>query len=125
MFPNYGFQQVGDVLATPGLSVASPFINTNGLSTLGANGLTDEALEIIPTQLLPLLRADSFGQIGAANGQLELSFSGYDGHTYAIQASSNLTDWVIISTNCPSDGIFEITNTTTSGQQFYRSVLLQ
>jgi len=74
--------------------------------------------------LLPLIRVDSFGQIVSANGQLELSFSGYDGHTYAIQASSNLTDWVIISTNYPSDGIFGLTNTATSRQQFYRYVLL-
>lgn len=120
----YGFQDVGDVLAAPELSVASPFINTNLLSTPSAGGLTDEALEKIPTQLLPLLRVDSFGQIAPANGQLELSFSGYDGHTYAIQASSNLNDWVTISTNSPSDGNFGITNSTTSGQQFYRSVLL-
>ncbi len=124
VFPNQRFQQVGDVLATPQLSVASPFINTNALSTLSANGITDEALEAIPTQLLPLLRLDSFGQIAAANGQMELSFSGYDGHTYAIQTSSNLIDWVSVSTNCPSDGIFAITNTPTSGQQFYRSILL-
>lgn len=124
VFPNNSFQQVGDVLATPQLSVASPFININALNSLAANGITDEALEIIPTQLLPVLRVDSFGQIAPTDGQLQLSFSGYDGHTYAIQASSNLTDWVIISTNCPSDGNFGITNTATSGQQFYRSVLL-
>lgn len=125
VFPNQAFQQVGDVLATAQLSVGSPFLNTNGLNSSLANGITDEALEIIPTQLLPLLRFDSFGQITQSNGQLELSFSGYDGHTYAIQASSNLTDWAIISTNCPSGGNFEITNTATSGQEFYRSVLLQ
>jgi hypothetical protein len=124
VFPNHTFQDVGDVLATPELSVASPFINTNGLSTAAANGLTDEALEKIPTQLLPLLRVDSFGKIIPADGQIEMSFSGYDGHTYAIEASSNLTDWVIISTNCPSEGNFGITNTPTPGQQFYRSVLL-
>ncbi len=123
-FPNQLFQRVGDVLATPQLSVASPFLNTNSLSTLSANGITDEALEIIPTQLLPLLRLDSFGQIAATNGQLQLSFSGYDGHSYAIQASSNLTDWVNISTNCPTNGIFGITNTPTPGQQYFRSVLL-
>lgn len=124
VFPNQAFQQVGDVLATPQLSIASPFLNTNGMNSFAANGITDEAIEKIPTQLLPLLRVDSFGQIVAANGQLELSFSGYDGHTYAIQASSNLTDWVIISTNCPLNGNFGITNTMTSGQQFYRSILL-
>ncbi|HXT11105.1 MAG TPA: hypothetical protein VN873_06035 [Candidatus Angelobacter sp.] len=123
------FQQIGDVLATPELSVASPFINTNSLSTPSAGGLTDEALEKIPTQLLPLLCLDSIGQIVPANGRLQLSFSGYEGHTYGIEVSSNLTDWVIISTNDPSDanlgiGNFGITNTPASAQQFYRSMLL-
>jgi len=125
VFPNHSFQDVGDVLAIPQLSLASPFINTNGmLSSLAANGITDEALEKIATQLLPLLRFDSFGKIVPANGQLGMSFSGYDGHAYAIEASSNLTDWVVLSTNCPSGGNFGITNTTTWSQQFYRSVLL-
>ena len=121
VFPNHAFQNAGDVLVASQLSAGSPFINTNGLSSLNANGITDEALEKIPTQLLPLLRVDSFGKIVPANGQLELSFSGYDGHAYAIEASSNFTDWVIISTNCPLDGNFGITNTATSGQLFYRS----
>jgi hypothetical protein len=128
VFPNHAFQDVGDVLATAQLSVGSPFLYTNGMSNPGsppyANGITDEAMEKIPTQLLPLLRADSFGKIVPANGQLAMSFSGYDGHTYAIEASSNFIDWAIISTNSPSDGNFGITNTPSSGQQFYRSVLL-
>jgi hypothetical protein len=118
-----GFQNVGDVLATPQLSVASPFVDTNGLNSLSAYGLTDEALEKIPTQLLPLLRADSFGRIAPVDGQLKLSFSGYDGHVYVIEASSNLIDWVAISTNCPLDGSFGITNAATFDQQYYRSVL--
>jgi hypothetical protein len=124
IFPSHAFQSAGDVLATPQLSIASPFLNIVGMNHLAANGITDEAIEKIPTQLLPLLRVDSFGQIAPQNGQLTISFSGYDGHAYAVEASSNLTDWVIISTNFPSDGNFGITNTTTSGQQFYRSVLL-
>jgi len=124
VFPNQTFQDVGDVLATPQLSVASPFLNTNSLPTLGANGITDEALEKIPTQLLPLLRVDSIGEIEPANGQLIMSFTGYDGHAYVIETSSNLVDWTAISTNSPLDGTLEITNSATSGQQFYRSVLL-
>jgi hypothetical protein len=124
IFLNHTFHDVGDVLATPQLSFVSPFLNTNSLSTPGAGGITDEAMEKIPTQLLPLLRTDSFGQIVPANGQLKMSFSGYDGHAYAIEASSNLTDWVILSTNSASDGTFEITNTATSRQQFYRAIVL-
>jgi len=82
-------------------------------------------MEIIPSQLLPLLHVDSFGQIAPVNDGLRLSFSGDDGHSYAIQVSSNLSDWVTISTNDPFEGNFGITNSANSGQQFYRSVLLQ
>ena len=73
VFPNQVFHDVGDVLATAELSVGSPFLYTNGLGVSGlspnATGITDEALEKISTQLLPLLRADSFGKIVPANGQ--------------------------------------------------------
>ncbi len=132
VFLNHTFQDVGNVLATPQLSVASPFLNTNaqagvfgtGLSSPGANGLNDEAFEKIPTQLLPLLRFDSIGEIEPANGQLKLSFSGYDGHAYAIEVSSNLADWNIIGTNSPTDGMFTITNAASSDRQFYRSIVL-
>lgn len=125
IFPCHTFQQVGDVLAAPELSAASPFLNTNVLvNNLAAGGITDEVIEAIPTQLLPLLRLDSIGQIAPQNGQLTLSFSGYDGHAYAIETSSDLTHWVTLSTQCPSNGVFSITNPATSSQQFYRSVLL-
>jgi hypothetical protein len=55
VFPNHTFQHMGDVLATPQLSVASPFLNTNGLATPGANGISDEMMERIPQQVMSLL----------------------------------------------------------------------
>jgi hypothetical protein len=126
---NQLFRDVGDVLATRELSVGSPFLYTNGMSSFGltglkANGITDEALEKIPTELLPLLRADSFGQIAPGDSEVHLSFSGYDGHAYVIETSSNFVDWTVISTNFSSDGNFVITNTVSSDQQYFRSVLL-
>lgn len=61
-FPNGFFQHAGDVLATPQLSVASPFLNTaalggpgTGLASLGANGINDEIMERIPQQIMSLL----------------------------------------------------------------------
>jgi hypothetical protein len=119
---NQFFQDVGDILAVPQLTVESPFLNL-----ALTNGITDEAYEIIPAQLLPLLRADSVGSAGLANGQLLVQFTGYDFHPYAIQVSSNLLDWVGVSTNYPVNGMFGFTNTTPINviPQFYRSVLLQ
>jgi hypothetical protein len=70
MFPNQTFQHMGDVLATPQLTVASPFLNTNGLASSGAGGINDEMLERIPQQVMSLLTLNqnprfviySFGQ---------------------------------------------------------------
>jgi hypothetical protein len=54
-FPNGFFQHAGDVLSTPQLSVASPFLNTNALSTIAAGGINDEIMERIPQQIMSLL----------------------------------------------------------------------
>jgi hypothetical protein len=59
------FQNLGDVLASPALTVASPYLNTNQLQF----GISDEVVEWIPQQILSLLKDDepflviySFGQ---------------------------------------------------------------
>jgi hypothetical protein len=124
--PNQFFHDVGDILAVPQLTEQSPFLNLND-SVQQQYGISDEAYEIIPAQLLPLLRVDSIGSTGLANGQMFVQFTGYDNHAYAIEASSNLVNWVNVSTNCPVNGTFSFTNSTTSSVnlQFYRSVLLQ
>jgi len=77
VFPNGTFQHAGDVLATPQLSIASPFLDTKpentqrqGINSLGANGITDELMERIPQQVMSLLTLNqnprfviySFGQ---------------------------------------------------------------
>ncbi len=66
--PNGVFRTMGDVLATPELTVVSPFLNLNTRAQI-ERGLTDEAVERIPRQILSLLKTDeprmviySFGQ---------------------------------------------------------------
>jgi len=119
------FADVGDILAIPQLTVDSPFLNWSD-NVQQQRGISDEAYEIIPSQLLPLLRADSIGSVATANGQVVVQFTGYDSHSYAIEVSSNLVDWTSISTNCPVGGVFSFTNSPTlnANPQFYRSILL-
>ncbi len=123
--PGQFFTDVGGILAIPQLTVNSPFLNWND-SVQQQRGISDEAYEIIPSQLLPLLRADSIGSVAAANGQVVVQFTGYDGHSYAIEVSSNLLVWTSIGTNSPAGGVFSFTNAPTlnANPQFYRSVLL-
>jgi len=117
------FHDVGDVLATPELSTASPWLNTSNTVN---SGITDEAYEKIPGQLLSLLRQDSFGVITGTDGTLHVRFSGMDGYAYGVQVSSNFTDWTTVSTNYPSDGFFDFAGSPSqdSPRRFYRSLLL-
>jgi beta-xylosidase len=61
------------------------------------------------------------------NSQPVVQFTGYDGHPYAIQVSSDLVNWTSISTNFPVGGVITFTSPgmSNANQQFYRSVLLQ
>lgn len=121
-YANQLFSDIGDVLGTRQLSEQSPFLV--GLNT---NILNDEAYELIPSQLLPLLRTDSIGSVALINNQPVVQFTGFDGNAYAIQASSDLVNWVSICTNFPVNGVINFTNSIlpNASQQFYRSVLLQ
>lgn len=120
------FHDIGEILAVPELTEYSPYLNRTNIQQLHF-GINDEAYEAIPSQLLPLLRADSFGSLISSYEQAEVQFSGYDGHSYAIQASPDLINWVTVSTNSPANGVFhfDIPQATNSSKEFYRSLLLQ
>jgi hypothetical protein len=121
--PGQIIANVGDLFAIPQLSDASPYLNVDSVQS--EYGISDIAYEAIPDQLLPLLWEDSIGSIVSANGQMTIQFTGDDNHAYAVQVSSNLVNWITIGTNCPINGSFIFTNTTTTGAEFYRSILLQ
>ena len=57
--PRHVFSRLGDILATPELTTASPFLNTNNTASLQNNGLNDAAYERLPQQIAGLLKADS------------------------------------------------------------------
>ena len=116
------FHDVGDILATPELSVASPWLNLSAVQL--ESGITDEAYEKLPSQLLPLLRADSIGSVVSSNGHAIVQFTGYDDHAYIVQGSSNLINWVPLSLNYPENGAFNFTVPANTHAQFYRSILL-
>jgi hypothetical protein len=123
--PGGVFRDPGDVFATPELSLTSPWLNRS--TTMQVQyGITDEACEAIPSQLLARLRADSEGVVAQSNGILHVKFSGFDGHAYAVESSSNLRDWLPVSTNHPGNGFFIFTEPVVAPEspQFYRSVLL-
>jgi hypothetical protein len=56
LFPRQVFEHVGDILAVPELTEASPFLNWSAAQL--QYGLTDAAVEWLPQQILGLLKAD-------------------------------------------------------------------
>lgn len=61
LFPYQSFIHAGDVLATPALTVQSPFINNGSVLGFGLqqweNGINDEEYEWLPQQMMGLVRA--------------------------------------------------------------------
>lgn len=86
-------------------------------------GITDEAYERLPSQLLPLLRADSVGSVVQSNGNWHLQFTGFENYPYEVESSGDLSNWTAISTNYPTNGVFSIP-LNPAGNQFFRSRLL-
>ncbi len=58
------------------------------------------------------------------NNAFELSLSGTAGASYILQTSTNLTDWVNLSTNIPTTSLFNLTDPNTGGApyRFYRVI---
>jgi len=120
--PGQRFDSTGDILATPELSVQSPWLYNSNVN----NGVSDQAYEAIPAQLLPRLRPDSRGAMVQVNGGWNIRFSGSDGFAYALQTSTDLATWEVVSTNYPVQGSFSvfIPPAPDSPVRFYRSALL-
>jgi hypothetical protein len=118
---NQYFHEVGDVLSVPELSNASPWLDQ---SSGPSSGISDEAYEKIPAQLLLLLRPDSIGSAVQSDGTIHVQFTGLDSDAYAIESSSNLVDWARLSTNYPINGVLNFFEIPSAARRFYRSVLL-
>lgn len=128
--PNRRFSSLGALLAVPELSFASPFLNQGITDADGHNyqrelGISDEAYESLPVQLLPRLRSDSVASIALGDGMVEIRFTGQDGFRYAVECSTNLQDWIRVSTNQPVNGTFSVSEPPAFGEnRCYRATLL-
>ena len=122
--PNQIFPSIGAILQTAELTENSPWLNWND-STQQQAGISDEAYEAIASQLLPLLRPDSAGAMVQTNGGWNIRFSGCDSYAYALQSSTDLVNWISVSTNYPAQGGFNVPIAPMlNANRFYRSVLL-
>ena len=123
--PNGNFYTTGDILSAPELTENSPWLNIANVNQM-EYGISDAVYEAIPAQLLLLLRPDSIGALSLSGGVATLQFSGSDAYRYELQESTDLVNWIPISTNSPVQGSFNVSlpSAPNSPETFYRSVLL-
>jgi len=52
------------------------------------------------------------------DGNVSFAVQGTDGVNYVVEASTNLTTWIPVSTNVPSGGLFQFVDSTATNQPF-------
>jgi hypothetical protein len=117
------FADVGAFLSVPELSTALPWLNLTGDQVRW--GLNDEAYEILPSQLLSLIRADPVGTAVSDGHSVQLHFSAWPGYVYRVESSADCLTWESASSpHTAIDGGFTVTIPLSSGHKFFRAVLL-
>jgi hypothetical protein len=88
-------------------------------------GLTDEAYEALPGQLLALVRADPVGTAVRVGNSIQLHFTAFDGHAYRVESSADFSTWTTVSEpHYSTNSVFGFTVPATASPQFFRAVLL-
>ena len=98
----------------------SPAVGSYTLSARATDnsGATNKSPATINITVEPLtLMASAFQN----NGRFQLTFQGENGQNYVLETSTNLTDWIPVWTNAPTDGVLTFTNdNATDRARFYR-----
>jgi len=118
------FDGLGSILATPELSVASPWFNRFDPYCLDYY-LTDAAVEALPAQLLPKLRPDPVAYVSRNSDTIGVRFQLMAGHRYAILRSDDLTTWMAVSTNLATESSFTISTDPAAQHAFYKLRLVE
>jgi hypothetical protein len=114
---------VATFLSVPELSSASPWLNLTGSQV--NYGLNDEAYEMLPSQLLSLVRADPVVRVTRSGQSIELRCTALDGYAYRVEGSTNFTNWATVSEpHYTTNGVFTLTVPASGEPQFFRAVWL-
>ena len=117
----------GTLPTTNSLLYTGPFTLTNSV-TVEANAFEPGFINSVQTTAAftitnaPPVYFTGVNVLG--NNMFELSLSGTAGASYILQTSTNLTDWVNLSTNTPTTSLFNLTDPDTGGvpYRFYRVI---
>jgi hypothetical protein len=132
VFRNGVFQHMGDILNAPQLTVASPFLNTNGLAT-ATGGITDEMLERIPQQIMSLLTLNqnprfviySFGQtLHPANNSLVVGGT-FNGLCTNYQITAETATRAVVRVDGSPDPKYTVNNPDTQGRYYPPRIVVE
>src|SRR6185312_9097871 len=95
-------------------------------ATVSASAFETNFDHSIATRAQFLIRPIRLSQQGFSNGAFELGFTGAPGGNYVLQASTNLLDWIPISSNTATTNLLNLfdTNANNFPSRYYR-ILLQ
>jgi hypothetical protein len=101
----------GAINLTSNMTVRAKAFETNFIASVAANAVF-------------IINSSQFTSVSLTNGVVHLFFAGASGQTYVLQASTNLVDWVPVSTNVAPAEIFEMTDPQAANFQFrfYRTM---
>jgi hypothetical protein len=105
-------------LVQPG-AVALADFNSDGFLDVGLAGPTSTNIATLLT--LNLFSAPRLSATRFSSGKFYGSLFGVAGQKQAIEASSNLVNWIAVATNQAGSATFNFTNTTTWKQGYYRA----
>ncbi len=100
----------------------SPILLTSNL-TIRATAFASGYNNSIAANATFIINPAQFTSVSLTNGIMHLFFTGTSGQTYVLQASTNLVNWVNVTTNIAPAGIFEIVDPQAAQfkSRFYRT----
>ncbi len=113
------FTDVSALLAIPELSNESPWLNRSDIQR--AAGISDEAYEILPAQLLSRLRVDPVLTLSRTSDGIMIELTGCEGCAYELQASPDLETWTDVSgPHVTTNGVHQLPLSSTESVRFLR-----
>lgn len=118
MVYSYGMPQ--DTAAETGIGSIDIQINSQGVAASFTNTFAPYSATVLSCAPAP----PAVAVLPSPSTQFVFQIQGQPGVPYVIQSSATLTapNWIAISTNTPTDGTLNVTNSNPSGIQFYRAV---
>src|SRR5581483_6275681 len=117
----------GSLPTTNSTLYTGPITVTNPVANLSANAFESGFANSVATNNLFLIYQDSFQAGSISNGVFSVPLTGAPGVTYILLGSTNLVDWVPVSTNSSGLSPFTLTDPNASSfpRRFYRVVSFQ